>query len=414
MFRSFAKYKQLPILNTPLFVLCFLLIGILSGPALAQSNMDKLPNIPYITINSDTGAVLNENRSFERWHPASLTKLMTAYVTFKAIQAGELSIGSPVTISKAATKMPPSKMGYKQGSKLRVDTAITILIVKSANDVALALAQSVAGTKNAFVARMNSHAKALGLNDSNFVNPHGLHNKNQYVSARDMLVLSKALWNEFPQYRHLFGTPSITSGKKTYYSYNLLLERFAGSMGMKTGYVCASGFNIVASARRGGKRLVTVVFGANSQTQRAVTAAKLLTAGFKSTNSTPIEHYPRPNKIKGPTNMRSVICSEKAVKNRYNPAAQFAVIKSAFLQPRKTTKKPIKIKLGGIDAEPSIAWIDAQMARAFTPSKIPTPTPRPDYKLVNVDGDLITNAASFKNAMRGTIPLPTKSPRSLQ
>lgn len=414
MFRSFAKYKQLPKLASLLIVLYHLLSATLSGPAMAQDAINKLPNIPYITINSDTGEVLNENRSFERWHPASLTKLMTAYVTFKAIQNGELKAGSPVTISKAATKMPPSKMGYKIGAKLRVDTAITILIVKSANDVALALAQSVAGTQKAFVARMNSHAKTLGLNDSNFVNPHGLHHKNQFVSARDMLVLSKALWNEFPQHRHLFGTPSISTGKKTYYSYNLLLERFAGSMGMKTGYVCASGFNMVASAKRDGKRLVTVVFGASSQTQRAVTAAKLLLSGFKSTSGTPIDHYPRPSKIKGPTNMRPIICNQEAVKKRYNPAAQNAVIKSAFLSSRKTAKQPINIRLGGIDAQPSEAWINVQLAKKFTPSKIPIPTPRPEYRLVNVDGDLITHTSANNQTTRGTIPLPIKSPRSLQ
>lgn len=410
MFRSFTKYKQLPKLISLICILGYLF----SIPALAQTKIEtdvgKLPNIPYITIDTDTGLVLNENRSFERWHPASLTKLMTAYVTFKAIQNGELAAGSPVTISKAATKMPPSKMGYKIDSKLRVDTAITILVVKSANDVAFALAESVAGTVPAFVTRMNIHAKNLGLNDSNFVNPHGLHHKNQYVSARDMLVLSKALWNEFPQYRYLFATPSITTGKKIYYSYNLLLERFAGTMGMKTGFVCASGYNMVASAKREGKRLVTVIFGANSQTERAVTAARLLLSGFKKTTGTPIAQYPRPSVIKGPTNMRRVICNEAARKNRYDPAAQNAVINSAFLTKRRVTKQPIKIKLGGIDAEPSAAWL----ARTFVPSRIPVPTQRPEYILVTIDGETIISAHALGSGMRGIIPLPTKSPLTVQ
>lgn len=410
MFRSFINHKQLPKLVSLICALyVFFAISALAQTS-AKSLVQKLPNIPYITIDTDSGLVLNENRSFERWHPASLTKLMTAYVTFKAIQNGELSAGSPVTISSAATKMPPSKMGYKKGAQLRIDTAITILIVKSANDVAFALAQSVAGTVPAFVNRMNKYAHNLGLKDSHFMNPHGLHHKNQYVSARDMLVLSKALWNDFPQYRHLFGTPSITSGKKTYYSYNLLLERFQGTMGMKTGFVCASGYNMVASAKRGDKRLVTVVFGANSQTQRAVTAAQLLLAGFKSTHGTPISHYKRPTIVKGPTNMRRHICSEKARKNRYDPAAQNAVIKSAFLSKRKTTKKPIKIKLGGITAPASPAWL----ARAFKPSHVPIPKPRPNYELVNIDGDIINKANTPAVLIRGTIPLPIKSPLSIQ
>ncbi|PCH49792.1 MAG: D-alanyl-D-alanine carboxypeptidase [Hyphomicrobiales bacterium] len=408
MFRAFIKHKQLSKLGS---LICALYI-IFAIPALAQTSasetLQKLPNIPYITIDTDSSLVLNENRSFERWHPASLTKLMTAYVTFVAIKNGELTSGSPVTISRAATKMPPSKMGYKKGSQLRVDTAITILIVKSANDVAFALAESVAGSVPAFVSRMNKNAQQLGLKDSHFMNPHGLHHKNQYVSARDMLVLSKALWNEFPQYRHLFGTPSITSGKKTYYSYNLLLERFQGAMGMKTGFVCASGYNMVASAKREGKRLVTVVFGANSQTQRAVTAAKLLLSGFKSTSGTPISHFPRPSTIKGPTNMRPKICSEKARKNRYDPAAQNAIIKSAFLSKRKTTKQPIKINLNGITAPASAAWL----ARAFKPSFVPIPTPRPEYNLVTIDGEMI--GLAMQNALRGTIPLPLKSPLTVQ
>lgn len=382
--------------------MCVVAYALFSSMAHAQTTAIKLPDIPYITIDTDTGHVLSENRSFERWHPASLTKLMTAYVTFRAIENGELQQGSPVTISRAATKMPPSKMGYKLNAKLRVDTAITILVVKSANDVAVALAESVAGSVPAFVKRMNFEAKRLELNDSNFVNPHGLHHKNQYVSARDMLVISKAIWNEFPQYRKLFTTPAITTGKKIYYSYNLLLERFAGTMGMKTGFVCASGYNLVASAERGGRRLVSVVFGANSQTQRAVTAAKLLSAGFEKSIGTPLENYPRPNIIKGPTNMRSVICSEAARKNRYDPAAKNAVIKSPFLEPRKTLQQPILVKLGGIDAEPSDAWL----ARALTPSNVPIPSPRPQYTLVTVDGEAITSA----NALRGTIPLPKVNP----
>ncbi|MFK7901675.1 MAG: D-alanyl-D-alanine carboxypeptidase family protein [Nitratireductor sp.] len=370
----------------------------------ATSASAALPNIPYITIDTNTGLVLNENRSFDRWHPASLTKLMTAYVTFKAIQNNEIQIGSPVTMSKLAAKMPPSKMGYKAGSKLRVDTAITILVVKSANDVAVALAESVAGSLPNFANRMNDHAKTLGMQDSNFKNPHGLHDKNQYVSARDMLILSNAIWTEFPQYRKLFGTPAISTTKKTYYSYNLLLERFAGAMGMKTGFVCASGYNIVASAERDGRRLVSVVFGANSQTQRAVTAAKLLSAGFQQTSGTPLENFSRPSNVKPPKNMRPILCTQEALKNTYNPNANNAVIKSAFLEPRKITQKPIPVRLGGVNAPPSDAWL----ARAFQPSFVPVPQERPNYVLVDIDGEPLSSGA----LIRGTTKVPTFRPTS--
>lgn len=366
----------------------------------------KYPNIPYIVLDAQTGEVLKENRSFERWHPASLTKLMTAYVTFKAIANGEVQLGSPVTISKEARKMPPSKMGYKLNAKLRVDTAIKILIVKSANDVAVSLAQSIAGTVPEFINRMNAEAARLGMVDSNFENPHGLHHKNQYVSARDMLILSKAIWNEFPQYRDLFGEPAIQTDKRTYYSYNLLLERFSGTKGMKTGFVCASGYNIVASMARDGRDLVAVVLGAKSQTQRAVTAAKLFLHGLSSPNGVPLNAVARPATVKGPTNMRSTICSQKARETRYDPAAQNAVIKSPFLQPKVKLKNPIKIALGGIDAPPSDAWF----SRQFIPARVVVPTPRPNYVVIGVEGNILNSAA----LIRGTIPIPTPSPLSLQ
>lgn len=372
----------------------------------ALANEIRYPNIPYIVVDTDRNEILRENRAFERWHPASLTKLMTAYVAFKAVELGEIQLGSPVTITRNAIKMPPSKMGYKLNSKLRIDTAIKILIVKSANDVAVALAESVAGSVSQFVVRMNEEAKRLGMVDSNFSNPHGLHSKNQYVSAIDMLILSKAIWNEFPQYRNLFNAPSITTGQKTHYSYNLLLERFNGTNGMKTGFVCASGYNMVASVERDGRNLVVVVLGANSQTERAVTAAKLFTDGLAQSFGAKISNRSRPANIRGPRNLRPTICSKKARETRYDPAAQNAVINSPFLEKRSVTKAPILVSLGGIDAEPSDAWI----ARAYIPRRVIVPTKRPNYVVVNLDGELLGSAA----LLRGSIPIPTPSPRVVQ
>lgn len=382
-----------------------MILTLLHFASIAAAQDVQYPDIPYMVVDADSDEVLYENRAFERWHPASLTKLMTAYVTFKAIENGEVQLGSPVTMTKNAVKMPPSKMGYKLNSKLRVDTAITILVVKSANDVAVALAESISGNLPAFVNRMNANAKRLGMKDSNFANPHGLHVKSQYVSARDMLVLSKAIWNEYPQYRYLFGTPSITTGKNIYYSYNLLLERFNGTKGMKTGFICASGFNMVASAERAGRNLVTVVFGAYSQKERAVTVAKLFTHGFKKPSGTPLSNIARPADIKGPSNMRPTICSKKARETRYNPAARNAVLKSPFLKERQITTQPIKVSLGGIDGAPSDAWI----ARAYTPQRVPVPTKRPFYEVVSLEG----NAVNSDWILRETIPIPTPNPRAI-
>jgi D-alanyl-D-alanine carboxypeptidase len=365
-----------------------------------------LPNLPYILVDADARAVLKENRAFERWHPASLAKLMTAYVTFHAIADGEIQPGSPVTMTQRSTRVPPSRMGYKPGEQLRVDTAITILLVKSANDVAIALGESVAGSVEAFVARMNAAARRLGMEDTHFVNPNGLHDSGQYVSARDMVALSAAVWNEFPQYRNLFETPSISAGGKVEYSYNLLLERFDGATGMKTGFVCAAGYNMVASAERNGRRLVAVVFGAMSQGERATMAAQLLDEGFSMTGGTPLPEFRRTGEPVGPESQRARVCSEEAVKNRYDPLPETAVLKSPYLHERRVTREPVAVSLGGIDADPSPAW----MARAFIPGgPVPVPEPRPDYVVVNVDGDAI-----IPGSLRGGIAVPTPNPAQMQ
>lgn len=385
-----------------IIVAFFIALSFLILPKIAFSE-SKLPNIPYVLVDAADNTVIAQNRLHERWHPASLTKLMTAYVTFRAIKDGEITAGSPVTFTKKAARTPPGKMGYKAGTKLRFDMALYTLIVKSANDVAVALAESLAGNVPAFVDRMNFEAKRLGLTNTNFVNPNGLHNSNQYVSARDLVILSSAIWNEFPQYRELFETPTITAGKKHYTSYNFLLERFDGTTGMKTGFICASGYNIVASAERNGKRLVAVVLGSQSQTERAEIAAQLLLKGFANPSGTAMTDMPAPIPATGPKNMRPILCTKKARESRYDPASHNAIIKSPFLHARQITRKPFSITLGNIDGEPSPAWL----GRAFKPAKVPVPTKRPNYVIVNVDGDQISSSS-----LRGTVAIPQKRPKT--
>src|SRR5690606_2899860 len=155
---------------------------------------------PSLLLDLDTGKVLAHENAFAPWYPASLTKLMTAYVTYRAIAAGEVTMKSPVRISQRAAKEPPSRMGFKPGSVLTVDSAIKILMVKSANDVSAALAESIAGSSSAFVERMNAEARRLGMSGTHFVNPHGLHADAQVTNAHDLAVLAMTLRNEFPQY----------------------------------------------------------------------------------------------------------------------------------------------------------------------------------------------------------------------
>ena len=237
---------------------------------------------PTIVVDVKSGKVLEHKDAFQRWYPASLTKLMTAYVVFRQVQAGRLSMQSQVTISNKAAKAPPSKMHFKPGSQLTLDNAMKIILVKSANDVSVAIAETVAGSNEQFVAMMNAEAKRLGMTDSRFINAHGLPGKGQRTTARDMALLGVALKREFPQHGHYFSIEAISTGKKTYTNYNILIGRFPGANGMKTGFICASGFNQVSSATRRGRTVVSVVLGAKDQEERVNESARLLNKGLRT------------------------------------------------------------------------------------------------------------------------------------
>lgn len=379
-------------------VLSMFILGLFTQMAIAQDISTKNP---YILIDVASGNILAEQKSNDRWYPASLTKLMTAYVTFRAIKAGEIEEGSPVVISAAARRQPPSRMGYKEGVRLRIDAALKIIIIKSANDVSLALGEAVAGSLSAFVERMNVEAKRLGMVNTRFRNSNGLHNEAQYSSARDMALLSAQILREFPQYAYMFEAAAIKTPSTTHFSYNLLLERFTGANGMKTGFVCASGYNMSASATRNGRTLVAVVLGTDSQTDRAVTAAQLLEKGFKS-NSGLGNIFTNPA-IKGanPVNMRPVLCTEQARATQYNPGAGQARINSPFLNPRSPSSKILDVRTGGITAQP------AKASGLEIASRIPVPTPRPD-KILDV-GHVILKPLHTPSS--GNLAIPTQRPQ---
>jgi len=360
---------------------------------------------PYILVDADSGAILAEQDADHRWYPASLTKLMSAYVTFRAIAANEIEEGSPVIISPSARKQPPSRMGYKQGVKLRIDNALKIIIVKSANDVSHALAEAVAGSVDDFVARMNAQAARLGMINTQFANPHGLHSTKQYSSARDMALLSAQLLREFPQYAYMFEAVAIETPVRKHYSYNLLLERFSGANGMKTGFVCASGYNMAGSAKRNGKTLIAVVMGTSSQTERAVATARLLEAGFgNGGNDLGNIFNGQVNIGNPPRNMRPVLCTEQARNNRYNPGAGQAVIKSEHLGPRRISSNILPVKSGGITGPPSAAALTSLLT---VTGPVPVPSKRPDYNLEV--GEIILE--TIGTAATGNIALPTPRPR---
>lgn len=241
--------------------------------------------------------------------------------------------------------------------------------------------------------------------DSHFANPNGLHDTNQFVTARDLALLARRLLVEFPRFAQVFAIPALQSGDTVHYSYNLLLERFPGADGMKTGFVCASGYNMVASATRGGRQVIAVVLGAFSQTERAERAAELLSTAFSRNSGIDVDiaRYKPGGSVAPARSQRDMMCSEKARQTRYDPGAGDAVVDSAQLTPRQVTRQPTPIATGGISAPPSEA---VQFAQYVPSGSVPIPIPRPDHVRYDIDG---IPAAGYAQPA-GNIPVPSPRP----
>jgi len=264
---------EMRIHNRLLRVIGLSLAALACGAGLAQAT-------PFVVIDADTGAVLAEQEAARRWYPASLTKLMTVYVALTALRQGQVGLDTPIQISMRAARMPPSKMGFNPGSEVTLENALKMLMVKSANDIAITIAEGLGGTVEGFSDQMNAAAARLGMRESHFVNPNGLHNDDHYSSARDMAIVGRALFHDFPEYAGLYGIGALRLGEQVIPTHNGLLGRYPGADGMKTGFTCPGGFNVVASASRGGRRLIAVVLGYPNAKARTLKAASLLDAGF--------------------------------------------------------------------------------------------------------------------------------------
>jgi D-alanyl-D-alanine carboxypeptidase len=253
---------------------------------------------PALVVEVSNDKVLYAEDADGLWHPASLTKIMTAYLVFEALKAGKFQLNSKIPCSAAANAQPPSKIGVAVGNELTVNVALNALIIKSANDVAVMLAEAVAGSEAAFVAQMNATAKRLGMQRTVFVNPNGLPAPEQVTTARDLAKLARAVLKDFPEYEYLWSKPEMRLGKQRMVTHNGLLRSFEGADGMKTGFTCDSGFNIVATATRDGRRIIAVVLGDHSSAERNVRAASLLDHGFQQSgwkqlfNSTTLDNMP--------------------------------------------------------------------------------------------------------------------------
>ena len=233
-----------------------------------------------ILVDANSGKVLRSDNATYPWYPASTTKLMTLYMTLSAIRDQRITPDTLFTVSANANGQSPTKMGFPVGTQVTVDNAIKMMMVKSANDMAVVLAEVVGGSVEAFAAQMTETAHRLGMTESNFVNPNGLPDDEQIVSARDLAILARALIREFPQYNSYWHVPAIKYGRRVVRNYNPLLGRYAGADGMKTGFICSSGFNLVATATRDNRQLIAVVLGAPTSAARAQKAAELLESGF--------------------------------------------------------------------------------------------------------------------------------------
>jgi D-alanyl-D-alanine carboxypeptidase len=275
--------------------------------ALAFGAASAQATTPYLVVDADSDQVLMENEANAPWYPASLTKLVTVYVALDAVRSGKLTLDTPLVMSARAARMPPSKMGFRPGTQVTLDNALKMLMVKSPNDVAVMVAEGVSGSIEAFADDMNADAQRLGLHESHFVNPNGLHNPAHVSSARDMAIVARALLREFPDHADLFSIGALQLGRQYIPNHNGLLGRYPGADGMKTGFTCPAGFNVVASANHNGRRLIVVVLGAPSARTRNQEAADLFDRGFAmgGGNGSPES---LPSGSGAPPNMRADVC----------------------------------------------------------------------------------------------------------
>ncbi len=254
--------------------------GLLTAAPVQATSLYDLPKYAAILVDAKTGEVLYSRRPDAPRHPASITKVMTLYLLFEALEQGELTMRDRITFSARAAGQAPSKLPTRKGDTITVEEAIKALTVKSANDVAVAVAEKIGGTEGDFAELMTEKARYLGMKNTRFVNASGLPNPNHTTTARDIAILSLATLQHFPQYYKYFSQPEFVYANQVMKSHNRLLVNMPGADGIKTGYTAAAGFTLAASAQRDGKRLIAVVLGGPSTMARDQNVQALLEAGF--------------------------------------------------------------------------------------------------------------------------------------
>lgn len=349
---------------------------------------------PSMLFDLQSGRVIHHQDAFQRWYPASLTKLMTAYVTFRAVEAGELAMDSPIRVSKKAASQIPAKIGYQAGSVVSLDNALKMTLVRSTNDMAMAIGENVAGSQELFAQRMNSEAARLGMTDTHYANPNGLFAPDQFTTARDQALLVMALRRDFPQYDSYYSIEGLQAGKRTLTNFNLLIGRYNGADGMKTGFVCESGFNLIGSATRDGRTLVAIVLGSKDAQTRAMDAAAMLDVGFANPNAGSQTVATLPfygDATREPVNQRPIICPTPVKSKKQEQPSEQAQERpdSPFKKKLDHPPKLVEVGLGGATGPVPLA---RRGQKEEDVADVPIPLWRPDLPVpegfsASVQGD---------------------------
>jgi len=234
-----------------------------------------------IVMDARTGEVLVDDHAEELRYPASLTKMMTLYMVFDALQRGQITLDTRLVASRNAARQPPSRLGLRRGNSINVDQAIRAIAVQSANDVATMVAERLGGSETRFAAEMTARARTLGMSETRFVNASGLPDPAHHSTARDLAILAQALWRDFPQYYGYFQTETFSWGRRYSRNHNHLLGQVPGLDGIKTGYTRSSGYNLASSTERGGHRVIVVVLGGESAAARDSQVSYLIDGAFE-------------------------------------------------------------------------------------------------------------------------------------
>jgi D-alanyl-D-alanine carboxypeptidase len=344
-----------------------------------------------MTVDARNGKVLYSQDPDGNRHPASMTKMITLYIRVQDLKSGKISLNSSIVISARATGMAPSKLGAKAGDSITVETAIRALVVKSANDVAAAVAENLGGSESAFAQRMTRTARDLGMSRTTFLNASGLPNPGQVTTARDMATLGLRLMRDFPQYYPYFRTRSFVYQGKTIKGHNKLLGTYDGTDGIKTGYIAASGFNLVTSVRRGDKRLVGVVLGGRTGAARDTYMKQMLSRYFGDARSgKTIAAYAGSSKGAVATDeQQDVASADDADATSKQAARQTSAAKRLTARKSKAQEDQVAAT-GGEPAEQgdtedgvgSMADLAAQAAAPAATTAVQVPAPEPQIETV--------------------------------